>query len=205
MTSQKTEGDWEVPRPRRRASPASADRLTRRDAVDSIGGLAKRFERECGMKQRSGPCGVAFLLGLSLCVVGALSLARLGFAQQQSGLSTSAGLPPVGEPRSFAIRGARIVTVSGAPIEKGTILVEGDSITSVGGGEPIPPDAAVIDGTGLTVYPGLIDAGTTVGLPGAEPAEGPAPPGRGHACHARENCPGSARSTANDAVERCCQ
>jgi imidazolonepropionase-like amidohydrolase len=137
------------------------------------------------MKQQSPRYCVAFLLVLGICTVAALGLARLGFAQEQSGLSTSAGLPPVGEPRSFAIRGARIVTVAGAPIENGTVLVEGGIIKSVGAGVPIPPDAAVIDGTGLTVYPGLIDAGTTVGLPGPEPAQGPAPRGRAAAMPAK--------------------
>ena len=34
----------------------------------------------------------------------------------------------------------------------------------------VPADAWVIEGEGLTVYPGLIDALSTVGMPGAAPA-----------------------------------
>ncbi|HXW54875.1 MAG TPA: amidohydrolase family protein [Candidatus Cybelea sp.] len=133
------------------------------------------------MQQQSLRYCVAVLL-----VLGTMAgPARPRFAQEQSGLSISAGMPPVGEPRSFAIRSARIVTVDGAPIENGAVLVEGGIIKSVGAGVPIPPDAAVIDGTGLTVYPGLIDAGTTVGLPGPEPAQGPAPRGRAAATPAK--------------------
>ena len=62
-------------------------------------------------------------------------------------------------PDVYAIRGARIVTAAGAPIESGTIVVRRGVIDTVGAGVAVPSDAAVIDGTGLTVYPGLIDLG----------------------------------------------
>ena len=69
-----------------------------------------------------------------------------------------------GEPRYFAITHARIVPVSGPVIEDGTVVVAKGLIESVGTSVTIPPEAWVIEGKGLTVYPGLIDAGTTVGL-----------------------------------------
>jgi hypothetical protein len=69
-----------------------------------------------------------------------------------------------GEPRYFAITHARIVPVSAAVIDDGTVVVAKGLIQAVGTGVTIPPEAWVIDGKGLTVYPGLIDAGTTVGL-----------------------------------------
>jgi imidazolonepropionase-like amidohydrolase len=59
-------------------------------------------------------------------------------------------------PNVFAIRGARIVTAAGAPIASGTIVIRGGAIEAVGAS-----DAEVIDGSGLTVYPGLIDLGNT--------------------------------------------
>jgi imidazolonepropionase-like amidohydrolase len=74
-----------------------------------------------------------------------------------------------GEPRYFAIRGAKIVPVSGPPIDSGTVVIANGLVTAVGKDVPIPPEAWVIDGKGLTVYPGLIDALTDVGL-AAEPA-----------------------------------
>ena len=67
-------------------------------------------------------------------------------------------------PRTIAIRGARIVTVSGPVIEKGTIVLSGGKIAAVGADAAVPAGAEVIDGTGKTVYPGLINGLTTLGL-----------------------------------------
>jgi len=67
-------------------------------------------------------------------------------------------------PRTIAIRGARIVTVSGPVIEKGTIVLSGGKIAAVGADASVPAGAEVIDGTGKTVYPGLINGLTTLGL-----------------------------------------
>jgi imidazolonepropionase-like amidohydrolase len=64
----------------------------------------------------------------------------------------------------IAIRGGRVVTVSGPVIEKGTVVVSGGKITAVGASVEIPAGATVIDATGQTVYPGLIDGLTTLGL-----------------------------------------
>ena len=69
-----------------------------------------------------------------------------------------------GEPRYFAITHTRIVPVSGPVIEDGTVVVAKGLIQGLGTSVAIPPEAWVIEGKGLTVYPGLIDAGTTVGL-----------------------------------------
>jgi hypothetical protein len=70
-------------------------------------------------------------------------------------------------PPHFAITNARIVPVSGRAIERGTIVVRDGVIRAVGANVQAPADAWVIDGAGLTVYPGLIDAFTTLGQ--AEP------------------------------------
>lgn len=73
--------------------------------------------------------------------------------------------PPV-----TAIRNARIVTVGGPVIAKGTVVIHSGLIEAVGENVAIPAGAWVIDGEGMTVYPGLIDALSTVGIPGAAPA-----------------------------------
>lgn len=73
-------------------------------------------------------------------------------------------------PHVYAIAGARIVTVSGAPIDSGTILLRNGFIEAVGNNVTPPADAVVIDGKGLTVYPGLIDLGNTSILPAAPEA-----------------------------------
>jgi imidazolonepropionase-like amidohydrolase len=64
-------------------------------------------------------------------------------------------------PNVFAVRGARIVTAAGAAIESGTVVIRGGVIEAVGASASVPADAEVIDGKGLTVYPGLIDLGNT--------------------------------------------
>jgi len=76
-------------------------------------------------------------------------------------------------PPFYAIRGARIVPVSGPVIEEGTVVIANGVITAVGANAAIPPEAWVIEGKGLTVYPGLIDALTNIGLP--QPQAGAAP------------------------------
>lgn len=88
-----------------------------------------------------------------------------------------------GEPQTFAIRGATIVPVSGPRIENGTIIVAHGVITAVGKDVSFPQETWVIDGKGLTVYPGLVDSFTDVGLLAPSGAEGgahpPTPPSRG--------------------------
>ncbi|MFL6284660.1 MAG: amidohydrolase family protein [Pyrinomonadaceae bacterium] len=73
---------------------------------------------------------------------------------------------------AYALTGARIVTVSGPVIERGTVVVRDGLIAAVGASVSAPPDARVIDGTGLTVYPGIIDANTTLGIPRPTPTPG---------------------------------
>ncbi|MGB5014995.1 MAG: amidohydrolase family protein [Pyrinomonadaceae bacterium] len=69
-----------------------------------------------------------------------------------------------GKAGTFAIVGARIVTVSGATIESGTVVISNGKITAVGAGASVPSGAERIDGKGLTVFPGMIDAATNMGL-----------------------------------------
>jgi len=82
-----------------------------------------------------------------------------------------------GEPPYFAIRGAKIVSVSGRTAENSTIIISRGIISAIGADAKIPDEAWIIDGKGLTVYPGLIDSFTDVGLM-APPAVGtPGAPG----------------------------
>jgi imidazolonepropionase-like amidohydrolase len=96
-----------------------------------------------------------------------------------------------GEPQYFAIRGAKVVPVSGPPIEDATVVVARGVILAVGKDPTIPADAWVIEGKGLTIYPGLLDALTDVGLPAAAPAPGAegAPRRTGEAARGPEDRP----------------
>jgi imidazolonepropionase-like amidohydrolase len=75
---------------------------------------------------------------------------------------------------TYAITNARIVTASGPVIERGTVVIRNGLIAAVGDKVTAPADARVIDGTGLTVYPGLFDANTNLGIPAPSPAPSPA-------------------------------
>jgi hypothetical protein len=59
--------------------------------------------------------------------------------------------------RVWAVKDCRIVTQAGPPIEKGTVVIRNGLIEAVGSKVTVPADAEVIDGSTLTVYPGLID------------------------------------------------
>ena len=93
-----------------------------------------------------------------LCVICGNSVfaQQIGYPTAQEGV-----LPPRG---TFAIRNARIVTVSGSDIENGTVVIRDGKIEAVGASVNVPSGAQTIDGRGLSVYPGMIDAGTNMGL-----------------------------------------
>ena len=65
---------------------------------------------------------------------------------------------------AWAITNARIVTVSGAVIPRGTIVIKGNRIEAVGANVPLPPGVKPVDAGGATVVPGMIDASTDIGL-----------------------------------------
>jgi len=82
-------------------------------------------------------------------------------------LFTAAISAPAAEPATagpIAITGARIVTVAGATLEKGTLVIADGKVAAVGPAVTPPPGARIIDAAGATLYPGLIDGLTAVGL-----------------------------------------
>ena len=97
----------------------------------------------------------------------ALPLAACGVAKAQ--------LRPFGD--AAAIVGARIEVGDGRVIQKGTVLVRDGLIEAVGADLTVPPDAEVIPGEGLIVFPGFIDAWWPKGLklPDAQPNQDVAP------------------------------
>jgi imidazolonepropionase-like amidohydrolase len=83
---------------------------------------------------------------------------------------TFAVAPQADGPHIYAIKGAKLVTATAAPIANGTIVIRNGVIDAVGANVTAPTDAMLIDGTGMTVYPGLIDMGNGAGLDAAPPA-----------------------------------
>ena len=63
-----------------------------------------------------------------------------------------------------AIINGRIYTVAQGIIENGTVLVDGSKIIAVGTDVSIPAEAEIIDATGLSVFPGFIDADSRAGI-----------------------------------------
>ena len=73
---------------------------------------------------------------------------------------------PAAAPRvDYALTNVRIVTAPGKVIEKGTVLTHDGRIVAVGANVTIPANAVRMDLAGHSVYAGLIDAATSVGLP----------------------------------------
>lgn len=74
-------------------------------------------------------------------------------------------------PQQVAIVGGHVVPIDTDPIENGTVLLDGATITAVGGPDVAVPDGAlVVDAAGRWVLPGFIDAHAHVGV--HEEAEG---------------------------------
>ena len=63
------------------------------------------------------------------------------------------------------IRNARVHTLSHAgTVERGSVVVENGKITAVGASVKMPAGARIIEGRGLDVYPGMVNAWSNVGL-----------------------------------------
>jgi imidazolonepropionase-like amidohydrolase len=97
-----------------------------------------------------------------ILVAGALALPA--FAQQPARQkAVPAAAPAV--TGTIALRGGKLLTITHGVIEHGVLVMQNGKITAVGGASTaIPRDAKVIDVTGMTVYPGLIDSETHLGL-----------------------------------------
>jgi len=71
-------------------------------------------------------------------------------------------VPP--QSQAIALRGATIHTVTNGVIQNGTILFDAGKIIAVGANIEIPAGTRIVDVTGKHIYPGLIDAYSTVGI-----------------------------------------
>lgn len=65
---------------------------------------------------------------------------------------------------TYAVRGATIHTVANGTIENGTIVIRAGRIVAVGANVEIPAGAEIIDGADKHVFPGMIDAMSSLGL-----------------------------------------
>jgi imidazolonepropionase-like amidohydrolase len=81
--------------------------------------------------------------------------------------STLALAQPQQQPNQpIVIRGGKLLTITHGTVNNGVVVIENGKITAVGpsGSTQVPANAKVIDATGMTVYPGFIDAESHLGL-----------------------------------------
>jgi imidazolonepropionase-like amidohydrolase len=92
---------------------------------------------------------------------------RKGVDHATSGFATASRTrrAPLAIPKAdaYAITNVSIFPVDGQPIASGTLVMKNGKIESLGAG-PAPEGVSVIDGSGLSAYPGLVDSGTSIGL-----------------------------------------
>ena len=105
----------------------------------------------------------------------ALLSLTLGLA---AGSASLAGPPPE-PPPFYAIENARVEVGDGTVIERATVVIENGTITAVAEDAAVPAHAWVVDGEGLTVFPGLIDALGTLPAPRRPGGAGAGGPGQG--------------------------
>src|ERR1051326_5116337 len=67
--------------------------------------------------------------------------------------------------QTVVLKGGKLLTVTHGTIENGVVVMQNGRITAVGGADTVvPAGARVVDVAGMTVYPGVIDAETHLGL-----------------------------------------
>jgi imidazolonepropionase-like amidohydrolase len=71
-----------------------------------------------------------------------------------------------GQQKPVVLRGGKLLTITHGTIDGGVLVIENGKITAVGAANSVlvPKDARVVDVSGMTVYPGLIDSETALGL-----------------------------------------
>lgn len=99
---------------------------------------------------------VAAVIFAVVFIVAGANAQQIGNPTMQQGVLPARG--------TFVIRNAHIVTVSGAEIDNGSIVIRDGKIEAVGATVNVPSGSQQIEGRGLSVYPGMIDAGTSMGL-----------------------------------------
>jgi imidazolonepropionase-like amidohydrolase len=72
---------------------------------------------------------------------------------------------------TLALRGGIIITVTQGPIANATLLIKDGKIAAMGQDVKIPEGAKIIDVSGYTILPGLIDSFTNLGTTEIEPLD----------------------------------
>ncbi len=95
-----------------------------------------------------------------------LVLVAASLAQSNNKKSPAKASESVASNGTVVLRGGKLLTITHGVIENGILVIQNGKIAAVGaaGSTTIPAGAKVIDVNGMTVYPGLIDSETHLGL-----------------------------------------
>jgi len=91
----------------------------------------------------------------------------LPFGMLRVGMTVLIGaLTIAAQDKPVALKGGKLLTITHGVIENGVLVMQGGKITAVGaeGSVSVPGGAQIIDVSGMTIYPGLIDSETQLGL-----------------------------------------
>src|SRR5215469_16169236 len=105
------------------------------------------------------------LLALRLSVF-AMLLAGVVLAQQKTMAAAKSSAIALDPSKPVAITGGKLLTITHGTIDNGMLIIDNGKIAAVGvaNSVKVPANAQVIDAKGMTVYPGLIDSETHLGL-----------------------------------------
>ena len=96
-----------------------------------------------------------------------LPAALVAVSAAQAQVDPGPGRPPGTISADYALTNVRIVAAPGRVIERGTVLIRNGRIAAVGPQVTVPGGVVTMDLSGHSVFPGLIDAATNIGLPSA--------------------------------------
>jgi imidazolonepropionase-like amidohydrolase len=107
-----------------------------------------------------------FFAGRSVEIRMAAGFLILGLAWVAGVLAQAPMVDITPGPGTIAITGGKLLTITHGVIENGVVLIEGGKIAAVGtaASVKVPRGATIVDAKGMTVYPGLIDSETRLGL-----------------------------------------
>jgi imidazolonepropionase-like amidohydrolase len=96
----------------------------------------------------------------------AMLFVSAAIAQQKAPATQPGAVPALDPSKPIAITGGKLLTITHGTVENGVLVIENGKITAVGAADSVkvPANAQIIDAKGMTVYPGLIDSETHLGL-----------------------------------------
>jgi imidazolonepropionase-like amidohydrolase len=125
---------------------------------------------------------------------GLAAAALVAASTAQAQVDPGPGRPPGMISADYALTNVRIVTAPGRVIDRGTVLIRNGRIAAVGPQVTVPGGVVTMDLSGHSVFPGLIDAASNIGLPSAyrpiPTAEAPVGGRGGRGGGGRGNVPG---------------